>query len=148
MKIRKRGRGQPGHMAIPRKFVVLAALLAALAMTGTAAATVTPYYGYNYLSVNIPVGRCDPLNAVGYACSDGFNNFDRNRVYKVNGGNIGVAFLDTSYNSYGLTFCCVRTGSNPIVVLRTDVGAPPYNRTFCGYSSGLSSYVQCQWIIF
>ncbi len=126
------------------------AVLAALVLVPVASAST--YWGYNYLAVNIPAqGTSASCKAApGYtadyyptiACS-GFNYWSTNTVYKNSGDRIEVGFTDsTSATLYSFTYSGV-INNPPITLSRTAVGAPSYNRAFCGYYSGNSSYVQC-----
>jgi hypothetical protein len=130
------------------------ALFLVLAPTAAAWTDVNPYYGFNNLTPTYPTDRCSGVlpSSHSLACS-GFNGWDRTRVYKDHGGWIKVGFWDSGIPrlDYYLEF----TGmimSPPIVVLRTDVFAPPYNASFCGYdfdqTPTASSYVKCEAIRF
>lgn len=137
-----------------RRLLLVATAAAALALPAAASATINTYYGYNYLTSTSPTNAClsvFPSGSTGLAC-DGYNNWDRSRVYKNSGGWIKVGFWSSSGpTDYYFEFTGT-INNPPIVVLRTDVGAPSYNATFCGYDYGMaptaSSYVQCQSIIF
>jgi hypothetical protein len=133
-----------------RRFsVTVAFALAILAFPLAISAAVVPYYGFNYLAPNIPspaAQQCPPAHPAGVACS-GWNNWDRHRVYKNSGDFIHIAFQGPDGTPYycGGPFA----GTGTFVILRVDCGsAPPYNRGFCQYHSGNSSYVKCEMIIF
>jgi hypothetical protein len=129
------------------------ALSLVLAPTAAAGTDVNPYYGFNNLSPTYPTNRCPVLpSSHSLACS-GFTGWDRTRVYKDHGGWIKVGFWGPGVPplDYYLEF----TGAimaPPIVVSRTDVWAPPYNASFCGYDFAqaptASSYVKCEAIRF
>jgi hypothetical protein len=129
----------------------LCLLVAGPAVAGT---DVNPYYGFNNLAPTYPTNRCSAVlpSSHSVACS-GFTGWDRTRVYKDHGGWIKVGFWGPGVPplDYYLEF----TGSimaPPIVVSRTDVWAPPYNSSFCGYDFAqaptASSYVKCEAIRF
>lgn len=124
--------------------VAFAAALSLVAASVGRADTINTYFGPAYMSWMAPTGACAGTGT-GIAC-DGFNNWDRNRVYKSDGGYISIGFDDSSYNGYfaGGPYITNTT----YVILRTDAGAPTYNRTFCNYYSGSGSYIQCQSILF
>lgn len=123
--------------------LVVAAMTVALVVTATAAAEIDEYFGYNYLSPTSPTGECG--SDTGVACS-GFNNWDRHRVYKNSGENIHIAYQASDGTPYycGGPF----SGTGTFVILRTSCSAPTFNRVFCQYYGGLSSYVKCEAIIF
>jgi hypothetical protein len=133
-----------------------AGLALCLVLAGSAAAgtDVNPYYGFNNLTPTYPTNRCPAVlpSSHSLACS-GFTGWDRTRVYKDHGGWIKVGFwgpgippLDYYFEFTGAIM------TPPIVVLRTDVWAPPYNASFCGYDFAqtptASSYVRCEAIRF
>lgn len=137
-----------------RSVILVCALALALASTASAGTQVTLYYGLNNLTPSYPTDRCSAVfpGSHSLACS-GFNNWDRTRVYKDHGGWIKVGFWDAGVppRDYYLEFTGIAM-SPPIVVLRTDVYAPPYNASFCGYDFDRtptnSSYVRCEAIRF
>jgi hypothetical protein len=126
----------------------LAAAIAAFAVMllapVMARAGVVTYYGFNYLSPTLPQDHCSP-GTQGVACS-GFNNWDRHRVYKNSGDWIHIAYQASNGTPYYCGGPFMGTGT--FVILRTDCGAPTYNRGFCQYVDGFSSYVKCELIIF
>lgn len=135
---------------------VLASFAFSLVLVSAASAgtQITTYYGFNNLTPTYPTDRCSAVlpGSHSLACS-GFNNWDRTRVYKDHGGWIKVGFWDSGVPPLDYYFEFTGTIMNPpIVVLRVDVGAPPYNASFCGYDFDQtptpSSYVQCQAIRF
>lgn len=131
-----------------KRLLALALAACALALPTVAEASIDTYY-YDNLGANYPVDQCDN-NTISFACS-GWNYWDRSRVYKYDGGDIAVGFLTTGplvFYYPASVFCCVRNGSNPILVYRTDVGAPTYNRAACDYASGTASTSLCEAIIF
>jgi hypothetical protein len=124
------------------------------APAASAGADVNPYYGFNNLTPTSPTDHCAAVfpSSHSLACS-GFNGWDRTRVYKDHGGWIKVGFWGPGIPplDYYLEFAGTIM-SPPIVVLRTDVFAPPYNASFCGYdftqAPTASSYVKCEAIRF
>jgi hypothetical protein len=126
---------------MPKKaLLLLPALLAALTIAGAAWAGVTVYYGFNYLSPSLPNNQCAPY--VGRACS-GYNNWDESRIAKNSGDVIRLGFQDTGGGFYFLDFGSGFNGTE-IQLTRGAVGAPSYQRAYCKYQSGNSSYVQCK----
>jgi hypothetical protein len=130
------------------------ALCLVLAPAAAAWTEVNPYYGFNNLTPTYPTDRCSAVfpSSHSLACS-GFNGWDRTRVYKDHGGWIKVGFWDSGIPRRDYYFEFAGTiMSPPIVVLRTDVFAPPYNASFCGYdftqAPTSSSYVKCEAIRF
>lgn len=128
----------------------LSAVFATLALVPAASAGT--YYGYNYLATNIPAQgsaascKAAPDYTADYyptiACS-GFNYWSTNTVYKNSGDRIDVGFTNSSSDTlYYFSYSGV-INNPPITLSRTAVGAPSYNRAFCGYHTGNSSYVQC-----
>jgi hypothetical protein len=130
------------------------ALCFVLAPAAAAGTDVSPYYGFNNLTPSYPTDRCSAVlpSSHSLACS-GFNGWDRTRVYKDHGGWIKVGFWDSGIPPLDYYFeFAGPIMTPPIVVLRTDVWAPPYNASFCGYDFSqtptASSYVRCDAIRF
>ena len=126
------------------------ALCLVLAHSAAAGTEVNSYYGLNNLTPTYPTDRCSAVfpSSHSLACS-GYTGWDRTRVYKSHGGWIKVGFWDSGIprRAYSLEFAGTIM-TPPIVVLRTDVFAPPYNASFCGYdfdrTPTASSYVKCE----
>ena len=110
----------------------------------------TWYYGYNNLTPGYPYGRCDHVlpGSHSLACA-GWNYWNANQVYKLNGGWIRVGYWDVNRYMHYTQYCCVWAGP-PITQYRsTSVGgyAPAYNAATCAYDytyAGNSSYVRCE----
>lgn len=63
---------------------------------------------------------------------------------KLGGDCVHVGFRDTfGYFYYAFSPQCSEWNGSTFHVSRTGVSAPPYNRPFCGYSSGGQTYGQC-----
>ena len=138
----------------PRSAVAGLALCLVLAGSAAAGTDVNPYYGFNNLTPTYPTNRCPAVlpSSHSLACS-GFTGWDRTRVYKDHGGWIKVGFWGPGIPPLDYYFEFTGTiMTPPIVVLRTDVWAPPYNASFCGYDFAqtptASSYVRCEAIRF
>ena len=129
-----------------RKRPAVAIAVTAMMLVGAsvAAGAEVTYYGFNYLSPTLPSNHCYS-GSQGVACS-GFNNWDRHRVYKNSGDWIHIAYQASDGTPYYCGGPFMGTGT--FVILRTSCGAPPYQRGFCQYVSGSSSYVKCEMIIF
>ena len=134
--------------------VAALALCLFLAPAATAGTDVSQYYGFNNLTPTYPTDRCSAVvpSSHSLACS-GFNAWDRARVYKDHGGWIKVGFWGSGIPPLDYYFEFTGAAMTPpIVVLRTDVWAPPYNASFCGYDFArtptASSYVKCEAIRF
>jgi len=117
--------------------VLLLVVFAALGLVPQASAAWT--WGFNYLTPTSPTNAC-ALGYTGMACS-GYNNNDFMTMDKQNGDVVRMGFrddpsvwwvqLDSSYN-----------GWSPQVD-RWTLGAPQYNRVYCKYQSGNSTYCRC-----
>lgn len=131
-----------------RRRVAIAVLALAVALgcaTTVASAGTTTYYGYNYLAPSIPE-EC--LSAWGAGCAQsGWNYWDWSEITKNSGDYIALGFRDPDGWFYYQIFGSDWNGTT-FHVTRTGVYAPPYNRAFCAYYSGNSSYVQCRAVIF
>jgi hypothetical protein len=136
--------------------ITVACFALSLGVAGAAAAgtEVNAYYGFNNLTPSYPTDRCSAVfpSSHSLACS-GFSGWDRSRVYKDHGGWIKVGFWGPGIPP--LDYYLELSGAimaPPIVVVRTDVWAPPYNASFCGYDFArtptASSYVKCEAIRF
>jgi hypothetical protein len=122
------------------KRTAFVAVMVALTIASPAAAGVVPYYGFNYLSPTLPSNQCAPYQ--GRACS-GYNNWTESRIAKNSGDVIRLGFQDTGSGFYFLDFGSSYNGTE-IQLTRGAVGAPSYQRCYCKYQSGNSSYVQCK----
>jgi hypothetical protein len=123
-----------------RLLAVTLVVIASLAVSAGVARALPPdpYYGFNNLTVNNP-------NQCWAGCANsGFNNWDWSGVTKNSGDCIHIGFIDSVGFVYNLSpnYCSSWNGQS-LHVTRTGVGAPQYNKGFCSYSSGNSSYVQC-----
>lgn len=127
-------------MNVRRTIVSVAALIAAVSVVTSAHGAANPYFGYDYLTVNNPTA-CS--GSWGNGCAQGsFNNWDWSEISKNSGDLIGLGFRDSSGNFYYQTYGSYYNGTT-FHITRTGVGAPQYNRPFCGYYFGGSSYAQC-----
>lgn len=118
-----------------KRTIVVAALAALLIPAGALAGAVN-YYGFNYLSPTLPNDKCAPYQ--GRACS-GFNYWTYSEVDKNSGDWIRVGYQPSggdfsNYVAFG-------SGWNGWTVGTSSYG---YNRGFCMYDSGNSSYVRCR----
>lgn len=128
-----------------RLLIVACALSLGLTLASNAGAGT--YFGFNFLTPNSPT-QCS--TGWGYGCAQGgFNNWWTNQIEITSGGCTEIGFRDTGgmfYYAFGEQ-CHNPNTPEPEVyqVTRTDAGvqAPPYNRPFCAFSSGNSSYSRC-----
>lgn len=103
------------------------------------------YYGYNNLSPTYPMAGCFSEWGAGCA-SSGYNNWDWSGIDKVSGGCITIGHLGGSpptSDFYYISHYCSDWNGTTFHVTRSGVGAPLYNRAFCAYWDGSTSYARC-----
>jgi hypothetical protein len=138
--------------AVPPAAVVIGVSCLILALApGVARATHVSghYFGFNNLTVGSPtdcMAAWSPNQNHGCAHS-GFNNNDWSEMTKNSGDTIALGFRDTSGLFYYLSYSYLRNGTT-FHVTRTGLGAPMYNRAFCAYQGGASSYASCRAYVF
>jgi hypothetical protein len=106
-----------------------------LLFSSTAAATTTPYWGYNNMTqTNPPAGTC-PSWLAGTACS-GWNNWDRSQIQITSGTtDITYGFINcTGCLIHGFPTCCVGIHT----LIRSD-----YNDAYCAIYGCVNTYNTC-----
>lgn len=142
---RTRSFRRPRLGVVPRRLtititaaVVIFAFTAALAN----ASTTDYYYGYNYLAPSSPTA-CSAWWGSGCAWGS-FNTWSWTGIDKNSGDCITLGFADSNNNLYyGTSAFCSGYNGMTFHITRTSVGAPSYNRAFCAYQGGNSSYARC-----
>ncbi|HMI99003.1 MAG TPA: hypothetical protein VK488_04125 [Gaiellaceae bacterium] len=123
----------------------LAALLGVLAICALApaAAKSSPQglYWFDYVTSTSPT-QCSTGWGFGGCAQSGFNNWGYTTITKYSGDRIGMGFRDTGGLFYYTTYGAGGNG-NTYTQSRVALGAPPYNRSFCGYYSGTKSDLDC-----
>jgi hypothetical protein len=140
-----------------RLLVVLAAAVAAYTgAVSTSVAATTPYWGFNQMTSSNPgPSDCgDPFAWSNPKACSGFNYWDRTQIDKRNGGNVWLGFAWRDAFNNWFTFETLQGGIGVFSYSRTgwnnDYGAgiPQYNKVWCDYGGGDSSYAQCQGVVF